>query len=74
MALTHSCYVTEGFGMVSLPLLWLLYDQCHISPTLAPPEKLTGAPLMVIYKKVTLHFGTEWPSNQNILIADTISA
>jgi len=25
MALTQSCYVTEGFGMVLLPLLRLLY-------------------------------------------------
>jgi len=29
---------------------------------------------MVIYKKVTLHFGAEWPSKQNIVIADTILA
>jgi len=26
MGLTQSCYVTEGFGMVLLPLLWLLYS------------------------------------------------
>ena len=26
LALTQSCYVTEGFGMVLLPLLRLLYS------------------------------------------------
>jgi len=26
MGLTQSCYVTEGFGIVLLPLLRLLYD------------------------------------------------
>jgi len=38
---------------------------------------LTWAPLMVIYKKVfdvMLHLADEWPSIQNILIADTILA
>jgi len=29
-------------------------------------------PLMVIYENAMLHFGAEWPSNQKILIADTI--
>jgi len=38
---------------------------------------LTGAPIMVRYKKVfdvILHLEAEWPSKQNILIADTILA
>jgi len=49
--------------------------QCRISPTLSP-QMLTGAPLMVIYKKsyVMLHLEAEWTSKQNILIADTILA
>jgi len=47
---------------------WKAGDQCHISPTLGP--------LMVIYKKsyVMLHLEAEWPSKQNILIADTVLA
>jgi len=37
---------------------------------------LTGAPLMVFYKKsyVMLHLQPEWPSKKNILVADTILA
>jgi len=46
-------------------------------PNSAPPNPYKGPP-MVIYEKnvfdVILHLETEWPSKQNILIADTILA
>jgi len=50
--------------------------QCRISPTLPPPQNAYRGPLMVICKKtyVMLHLEAEWPSKQNILIAETILA
>jgi len=39
-----------------------------ISAQLFPPKMLTGAALMVIYKKgldIMLHLEAEWPSKQN---------
>ena len=36
MALTQSCYVTEGFGMVLLPLLRLLYDPWPVATIRRP--------------------------------------
>ena len=50
--------------------------QCRISPTLAHPQNAYRGPLMVICKKtyVMLHLEAEWPSKQNILIAETILA
>jgi len=53
-------------------------NQCRSSLTLGPPKMLTGALLMVIYKKnifdVMPDLDAEWPSKQNILRADTILA
>jgi len=50
--------------------------QYRISPTLAHPQNACRGPLIVICKKryVMLHLEAEWPSKQNILIAETILA
>jgi len=49
--------------------------QCRINPALGPPKCLQG-PLMMICEKsyVMLHLEAEWPSKQNIIIAETILA
>jgi len=36
MGLTQSCYVTEGFGMVLLPLLRLLYGPWSVATIRRP--------------------------------------
>jgi len=48
---------------------------CLFQPNSAPQNNPYRGPLMVIYKKdfdVMLHLEAEWPSKQNILIADTL--
>ena len=56
----------------------LVVDAVPYQPNSGPPKMLSGPSPMLIYKKkvfdVMLHLEAEWPSKQNILIADTILA
>jgi len=68
---SDTSYEPQSTGQQGLLQAWSVLCQ----PNSGPPKCSHGTPNHVLQKSyVTLHLETEWPSNQNILTADTILA